>query len=72
MKLLNYPVLFLIFVYRKLISPMLPNSCRFTPTCSSYSYAAFKQYNFFKAMKLSIFRIAKCHPFHPGGDDPLP
>lgn len=55
-----------------MISPYFPSSCRFTPTCSTYSMQAFKKYGFFKALFLSIKRILKCHPFHPGGKDPLP
>jgi putative membrane protein insertion efficiency factor len=72
MRIINRIALFLIVFYRQLISPLFPPTCRFTPTCSEYSYQAFKKYNFFKAFKLSLFRIMKCHPFHPGGNDPLP
>ncbi|HHE39371.1 MAG TPA: membrane protein insertion efficiency factor YidD [Candidatus Cloacimonetes bacterium] len=72
MKIFNIPILLLIGFYRRIISPVLPPTCRFTPTCSNYAFQAFKKYNLFKAMKLSIFRILKCHPFHPGGYDPLP
>ncbi|MCL1827566.1 MAG: membrane protein insertion efficiency factor YidD [Candidatus Cloacimonetes bacterium] len=57
--------------YQKCISPYLPPSCRFTPTCSNYSKEAFMKYNFFKALYLTIKRILKCNPFHPGGYDPL-
>ncbi|MCF7792869.1 MAG: membrane protein insertion efficiency factor YidD [Candidatus Cloacimonetes bacterium] len=72
MRIFNKFMLLLIGFYRRLISPMLPSSCRFTPTCSSYSYQAFQKYPFFKALWLSVVRILKCHPFHSGGDDPLP
>lgn len=72
MKIMNKIFIGLILFYRKVISPYLPSSCRFTPTCSLYSYQAFKKYSFFKALKISTIRILKCHPFHPGGDDPLP
>lgn len=72
MKFLNKIILLLIKFYRKVISPYTPPTCRFTPTCSEYSYQAFQKYNFFKALKLSILRVLKCHPFHPGGHDPLP
>jgi len=65
-------MVYIIKGYRRFISPMFPPTCRFTPTCSEYSLQAFQKYNFFKALKLSIFRVSKCHPFHPGGDDPLP
>ncbi|MHB1756571.1 MAG: membrane protein insertion efficiency factor YidD [Leptospirillum sp.] len=53
------------------MSPWLAPSCRFEPTCSSYSAEAFRKYPFFKAFRKSIWRILRCNPFHPGGrDDP--
>ncbi|MDP8201245.1 MAG: membrane protein insertion efficiency factor YidD [Candidatus Tenebribacter burtonii] len=72
MKIFNKVTLLIITFYRRYISVVLPPSCRFTPTCSQYSYQAFSKYSFLKALKLSILRILKCHPFHPGGHDPLP
>lgn len=72
MRIFNKAVLLIITFYRKYISVILPPSCRFTPTCSQYSYQAFSKYPFLKALKLSIFRISKCHPYHRGGYDPLP
>ncbi len=62
----------LISFYRGFISPLLGDHCRFYPTCSEYSYEAFKKYGFFKGLSLSFKRIIKCHPFHKGGYDPLP
>ncbi|WP_343060249.1 membrane protein insertion efficiency factor YidD [Spirochaeta isovalerica] len=62
----------IILFYKKVISPLLPNSCRFYPTCSTYSLEAVKKYGPFKGSYLSIKRITKCHPFNPGGYDPLP
>lgn len=62
---------FVILIYQKYISPLKGPTCRFYPTCSHYSLEAFKKYNFFKAFYLSAKRILKCHPFHPGGYDPL-
>jgi len=61
----------LIVFYRKKISPMFPPSCRFSPTCSEYSLKAFKKYNVWKALTLSLSRVLKCNPFFKGGDDPL-
>lgn len=58
--------------YQKLISPLLPPSCRFTPTCSHYSYEAIQKHGFFKGGWLAIKRIGRCHPFNPGGYDPVP
>ncbi|MCB5250926.1 MAG: membrane protein insertion efficiency factor YidD [Candidatus Cloacimonadales bacterium] len=72
MQRINYPFYYLIRFYQKYISSIIPPSCRFTPTCSEYSLQAFKKYPLHKALFLSIKRILKCHPFHPGGDDPLP
>ncbi|PKR78732.1 membrane protein insertion efficiency factor YidD [Halalkalibacillus sediminis] len=58
--------------YQKFISPMLGPSCRFHPTCSQYSLTSFERFGVFKGLYLSIKRILKCHPFHPGGFDPVP
>lgn len=66
--------LFLISIklYQLLISSITPPSCRFYPTCSEYSYQALKKFGIIKGAVLSIKRILKCHPFHPGGYDPVP
>jgi putative membrane protein insertion efficiency factor len=61
----------LIKIYRYMISPLLPNSCRFTPSCSEYSLEAVNKYGALKGSYLSFKRILKCHPFHPGGYDPV-
>ena len=71
MFILNRVALLMIRFYQVSISPYLVPSCRFTPSCSQYAYAAFLKYNCFKAMYLSIKRILKCNPFHSGGYDPL-
>ncbi|MBI4686472.1 MAG: membrane protein insertion efficiency factor YidD [Nitrospirae bacterium] len=59
-------------MYKKYISPFFPHSCRFTPSCSSYSIEAIEGYGIFKGVKLSSGRLLKCHPFHAGGYDPVP
>ena len=70
--ILNRVALFFIRFYRAGVSPLFPPSCRFTPTCSVYAAQAFQKYGFWKALKLSLLRILRCHPWHPGGHDPLP
>lgn len=64
-------ILFLIRGYRRLISPLFPPVCRFYPTCSAYFLQAVEKYGAAKGSWLGIKRILKCHPFHPGGYDPL-
>ncbi len=64
-------MILIIRFYRRFISPILPSTCRFYPTCSDYSLQAFKKYGFLKGGFLSTKRILKCNPFHPGGYDPL-
>jgi hypothetical protein len=62
----------LIRAYRLLLSPLLGHNCRFYPTCSVYTYNAIEKYGFFKGIFLGSKRLFKCHPFHPGGIDPVP
>ena len=57
--------------YKRYISPMLPPACRFTPTCSEYAIEAFEKKGLLKAAWMTIARVSKCHPFHPGGYDPV-
>lgn len=58
--------------YKLSISPLLPNACRYQPTCSQYGLEAYQKYNFFKATWLTLKRIARCHPWGKHGYDPLP
>jgi putative membrane protein insertion efficiency factor len=66
--LLKLPIHF----YRKFISPIKPPTCRFYPTCSEYALEAIEVHGVIKGSGLSVKRILKCHPFHPGGIDLVP
>lgn len=57
--------------YKYLISPILPPSCRFYPSCSEYALEAFRKYGFFEGLWLALKRIARCHPLSDGGHDPV-
>jgi putative membrane protein insertion efficiency factor len=61
----------LIRAYQILISPILPRCCRFYPTCSEYTLTAIRQYGPARGTVLGIRRLIRCHPFHPGGYDPV-
>lgn len=69
---MKYIFIGLVQFYRKVISPLKPPSCRFYPTCSQYSLTAFREYGAAKGLFLTVKRIGKCHPFHPGGVDFVP
>ena len=62
----------LIFLYQRLISPLLPPACRFWPSCSNYAASAITIHGFWRGSYLAARRLLKCHPFHPGGYDPVP
>jgi putative membrane protein insertion efficiency factor len=61
----------LITLYRYILSPVLQPCCRFMPSCSQYSIDAINRYGCLKGLYLSFRRIMRCHPFHPGGYDPV-
>jgi uncharacterized protein len=65
-------LLILIGGYRRYLSPLFPPSCRFQPTCSQYALVAIERFGASKGSWLAIKRILRCHPFHPGGYDPVP
>lgn len=64
--------LLLIRAYQALLSPLLPPCCRFAPTCSHFAREAFARHGFRRGLRLTLGRLARCHPFHPGGWDPVP
>jgi uncharacterized protein len=67
-----FPFVLLIQIYKWFISPILPPSCRFQPTCSTYSKEALIKHGLFKGLSLSIKRILNCHPWGGSGFDPVP
>ncbi|MBP2642339.1 MAG: yidD [Firmicutes bacterium] len=64
-------LLSMIRFYRVFLSPLKPPSCRYTPTCSEYTLVAIEKYGVFRGLKMAICRVARCHPFHSGGYDPV-
>ena len=76
--ILKFPIIFLkwilllpIFFYQRFLSPILPASCRFSPTCSSFMVESIKKNGPIWGLLLGIYRIIRCNPFHPGGYDPV-
>ena len=62
----------LIRLYQATISRLVPSSCRFYPSCSQYGYEAIQKYGALRGSWMAVKRIGRCHPFHPGGYDPVP
>ena len=60
-----------IYLYRFLIAPLLPRACRFYPSCSQYALDALFACGPFKGLSLTLLRLSRCHPYHPGGFDPV-
>lgn len=64
--------LFLLRGYKRAVSPFLPPMCRFEPTCSVYMYEAVRKYGALRGIWMGLRRLGRCHPFNPGGWDPVP
>ncbi|MBV2208111.1 MAG: membrane protein insertion efficiency factor YidD [Thermomonas sp.] len=70
--MINKFLIALVQGYRRFISPLLGPNCRFYPTCSQYAIEALERFGALKGSWLAARRIARCHPLHPGGHDPVP
>lgn len=70
-KVISYPFILLIRLYQVIISPLLGQRCRFYPSCSQYMIEAIEKKGLLRGMWMGLLRILKCHPFHPGGYDPV-
>jgi len=70
--ILIYPFVVIIKFYQLVISPVLPSTCRYNPTCSHYSLEALQKHGLFKGSLLAIKRISSCHPWGGSGYDPVP
>lgn len=71
-KVLVAPLVALIRVYQYAVSPMLGARCRFDPSCSQYAAEALLRHGLLRGLWLAVSRIGRCHPWHPGGYDPVP
>ncbi len=67
----QHALMFIVRVYRYAISPLLGPACRFTPSCSEYCMDALRKHGALRGSWLTLVRLLKCHPFHPGGYDPV-
>lgn len=66
------PLLFIIKLYQWVISPLIGNRCRFEPSCSHYAAEAIQKKGLISGIWLAVRRVGRCHPWHPGGYDPVP
>jgi len=69
---MRHVLIFIVRAYQVGLSPLLPPSCRYYPTCSAYAIEALQKHGAVRGGWLAARRIARCHPFHPGGFDPVP
>lgn len=64
-------IIFVISTYRTVVSPFLPRACRFYPSCSAYTEQAIRKHGILRGVAFGFGRIGRCHPWHPGGYDPV-
>lgn len=69
---LRFLLLWMVRLYRAAVSPVMPAACRFAPTCAAYAEEALSRRSLPSALWLIVRRLGRCHPFHPGGYDPVP
>ncbi|HET9394077.1 MAG TPA: membrane protein insertion efficiency factor YidD [Candidatus Rubrimentiphilum sp.] len=69
--MIRTPLILLLRAYKGVVSPFLPPACRFYPSCSEYAAQAFEKHGVLRGGIMSAKRIARCHPWHPGGFDPV-
>jgi putative membrane protein insertion efficiency factor len=69
---MRFFMIFIVRAYQVVLSPLLPPSCRYTPSCSNYAIEALQKHGALRGGWLAAKRIARCHPFRPGGHDPVP
>lgn len=69
---MKHAAMFLVRIYQWTLRPLVGQNCRFNPTCSDYSLQALAKHGFFYGSWLTIKRLCKCHPWHPGGNDEIP
>lgn len=71
-RMVNHLIIFAVRIYQNTLRLMFPPSCRFYPSCSEYAIGVFRKFGLIKGGWLSVKRLSKCHPFNPGGFDPIP
>ncbi len=71
-RLAALPLIGIVKAWQWLVSPLVPPSCRFYPSCSAYAATALERHGAVRGGWLAVRRVARCHPFHPGGVDPVP